>query len=108
MSSQVTISSPKVCVRMHAWKFTLVRTCLRLFSVRAAVCGTGAASGDAAGRVSTGSARCAASDGVFSSGTVSPAASPAARFQIVEDPHFLQKRIIPSLTRYTSDSMSLC
>src|SRR5882757_11458593 len=85
---------------MHALKFTLVRTCLRLFSV-------GAGSGDEAGSVSRGSALSSASV-VVSIRTGSPPASSAARFQIVEDPHLLQERTIPSLTRYTSDSRSLC
>src|SRR6267143_353087 len=93
---------------MHALKFTLVRTCLRLFSVGAAGCAAAAGSGDAAGSVSTGSALSSASGGVVSSRAGSPPASSAARFQIVEEPHLLQERTIPSLTMYTSDSKSLC
>src|SRR6266480_4106505 len=86
---------------MHALKFTLVRTCLRLFSV-------GAGSGGEAGSVSTGSALSSASVVGVSTRTGSPPASTVVRFQIVEDPHLLQERTIPSLTRYTSDSRSLC
>src|SRR5438309_1801141 len=94
---------------MHALKFTLVRTCFRLFSGRAGDFATGAGSGAAAGRVSTGAALSSASGGgAVSTATGSPLASSVARFQTVEEPQLLQERTIPSFTRYTSDSRSLC
>src|SRR6266571_211137 len=67
---------------MHALKFTLVRTCLRLFSGRASGCCTGAGSGGVSRPASTGSIISSASGGGVSGGTGSPLASLVACFQI--------------------------
>src|SRR6266853_6596297 len=93
---------------MHALKFTVVRTCLRLFTMGAAGCTGASVSGGAAESASTGASLSSASGGTISSRTGSPLASSIALLQYVDDPQLLQVRTIPSLTRYTSDSRSLC
>src|SRR6266481_5423309 len=93
---------------MHALKFAIVRTCFRLFSGRAVDCGAEGGSADAAGGDSTGSAISPMTSGAVSDGTVSPLTSSIGRRQNVEVPQILHERTSPSLTRYTSDSRSLC
>src|SRR5229473_1474038 len=93
ISSQVTMSSPKANVRTQALKFTFVRRYFRLFA------------GRKVGWRSAGESMDSGSSGSEKSGSSSirseaalPAAASSARFQTVEEPQFLQKRTMPSLT----------
>src|SRR5438034_11787813 len=86
--------TPDACLEIH-----LVRTCLRLFSTRGAVCSAGAGSAGAGGGTLPGFPLSSDSSVAVSNATGSSPASSIGRLQYVDAPQFLQVRTIPSLTR---------
>src|SRR5205814_5407990 len=93
---------------MHALKFAFVRTCLRLFSTCGAACNAGPGCAGAGGGISTDSSLSSDSGAAVSNPTGPLSAPSIGRLQYVDVPQFLQARTMASLTRYTSDSRSLC